>query len=158
MSAMDKRLIGMIFGMMWLVFTACASPPGSIPNTGGGQTPLADKNLANTKWQLVSFGQSGQEAPVIAGSTITLVFNSEGLAGGSGSCNAYSVQYEVKGGSLSFGDIIRTLTACKQEGIGQQEQRYFLAIQQSNKFELAGDRLTIWYDDGQGVLNFVNTE
>jgi heat shock protein HslJ len=155
MSAVDKRLIGAIFGMVFLVCTACASQPGSIPNTGGGQTPLAERNLANTKWKLVSFSEPGLETPVIVGSTITLEFDSEGQAGGSGSCNAYSIQYEMKDNMLSLGELIHTMTACEQEGIGQQEQRYFQAIENAGRFELAGNRLMIWYADGQGVLNFV---
>jgi heat shock protein HslJ len=59
----------------------------------------------------------------------------------------------VQGNRLSFGDITRTLMACAPKGIGEQEQRYFQALETTSRFGLAGDRLTIWYDGGQGVLN-----
>ena len=45
--------------------------------------------------------------------------------------------------------------ACEQEGIGEQEQHYFRGLESANTFELAGDRLAIWNDNLQGVLNFV---
>ncbi len=158
MSPVDKRLIGVIFGMVWLVFTACASQPGSIPNTGGGRTPLVERNLANTRWKLVSFGELNAERPVIKGSTVTLEFDFEGHAGGSGGCNAYSLPYEVKDNVLFPGEIIHTLTACEQDDIEQQELLYFQALANAGRFELNGNRLTVWYVDEHGVLNFVKME
>jgi hypothetical protein len=56
---------------------------------------------------------------------------------------------------LSVGEITRTLMACQQEGIGQQEERYIQALETAGNFELTGDHLSIWYEDGQGVLNWV---
>jgi heat shock protein HslJ len=146
-----------IIAFVFLVFAACTPKPGSIPNTGDGQTPKSDKKLVNTSWTLVSFGQPSAEVPVIEGSTVTLQFNSEGEASGSGSCNSYSGQYQVKENLLSFGEINRTLKACEQEGIDQQEQDYLQALGSAGRFELAGDRLTIWYDNDQGVLNWVKS-
>jgi heat shock protein HslJ len=142
-----------IIALVFLVFAACTPKFESKPNTGDSQTPEADRNLINTSWTLVSFGQPGAETPVIAGSTVTLEFNAEGRASGSGSCNSYSAQYQVKEGLLSFNEINRTLMACEQEGIDQQEQAYLQALGNAGRFELTGDRLTIWYDNDQGVLN-----
>jgi heat shock protein HslJ len=61
----------------------------------------------------------------------------------------------VDGGKLSFGQITSTLMACADEGVMDQEQRYFQALQNAGEFTLDGDRLTVLYDDGQGALNFV---
>ena len=60
-------------------------------------------------------------------------------------------------GRLSFNEINRTLMACQQEGIDQQEQNYLQALETAGNFELAGDYLTIGYDNGQGVLNWVKS-
>jgi heat shock protein HslJ len=129
--------------------------PGLIPNTGSSQTPEAESNLANTKWMLMSFGQPGAETPVIVGSSTTIEFDSQGQAGGSGGCNSYDTTYEVQDNMISFGEITRTLMACQQGGIGEQEGRYFQALESASTFELAGDRLTIWYGDQGNTLNFV---
>ncbi len=72
-------------------------------------------------------------------------------------CNSYSAQYQVKENLLSFGEINRTLMACEQPGIGQQEQDYLQALESAGRFELAGDHLTIWYGNGQGVRNWVKS-
>src|SRR6266511_2114238 len=58
-------------------------------------------------------------------------------------CNSSSAQYQVKENLLSFGEINRTLMACEQPGIGQQEQDYLQALESAGRFELAGDHLTI---------------
>jgi heat shock protein HslJ len=143
-----------IVGLLFLMLAACTPQSNSLPDTGDGQTPVAEVNLADTKWMLVSFGEPGAETTVIEGSTITLAFDAEGQAGGSGGCNSYGAQYEVQGDKLSFGVITRTLMACDADGIGEQEQRYFQALETTSRFELTGDHLTIWYEDGQGVLNW----
>jgi heat shock protein HslJ len=132
----------LIVAVLALAASACAagSPAGA--------------SLANTKWTLVSFGAPDAENPVIVGTNITLEFQQDGQAGGSGGCNSYGAQYKVQGDTISFSQIVSTLMACTQEGVDQQEQRYFAALQATGQFELAGDLLTIQYDNGQGVLNF----
>lgn len=158
MLSLNKRLIELTLGVVVLVCTACTPQSGSLPITGAGQTPEAGGNLANTQWRLVSFGEPGVETPVMESSSITLEFDTQGQVDGSGGCNSYSARYEVQGNQLSFGEITRTLRACEQEGITQQEQNYFQALEVAGRFELDGDHLAIRYDDGQGVLNYVKLE
>jgi heat shock protein HslJ len=146
-----------LIALVFLVFAGCTPKSGSIPTTGDSQTPDADKNLVNTSWRLVSFGQPSAEISVIEDSNVTLQFNAEGKASGSGSCNSYSAQYQVKENLVSFGEINHTLMACEQEGIDEQEQNYLQALETAGKFALAGDHMTIWYDNGQGVLNWVKS-
>ena len=110
--------------------------------------------LANSQWTLVSFGPSGEETPVVPGTTVTLQFDAAGQAGGSGGCNTYGMDYQAQGNILSIGTIISTEMACLDEDTMDQEQRYFAALQAAGEFELTAEELTIWYDDGQGVLNF----
>lgn len=157
MFTLDKRLSSLMIGLLVLVFTACIPQPGSIPNTGEDQTPEAQSSLADTKWRLVSLGEAGVETPVLEGPTVTLEFDAGGQVVGSGGCNSYGAHYQVQGNLLSFREIIHTQMACQQEGIGQQEDRYVQALQTAGRFELTGDRLTIWYDDGQGKLNLVKS-
>lgn len=120
--------------------------------------PTADNPLANTQWQLESFGPVGAETPVVEGSTVTLEFDATGQAGGSGGCNSYGTEYQVQNGTLVFGEIVSTLMACADENIGEQEQQYYQALETAGEFEVSGDRLTIYYNDGQGVLNFVSAD
>ena len=127
----------------------------SLPQNGVGQTTEANTDLSNSRWELVSFGFPGQEKAVTEGHAITLVFLEGGLAGGSGSCNAYSAQYKLEMNLLSFGELTQVKKTCKQEGIAQQEADYFKALKSTTRFEAGEDWLTIHYNDGQGELNWV---
>ncbi|MGI6209626.1 MAG: META domain-containing protein [Anaerolineae bacterium] len=136
---------------------------GATPEATPEETPAADATpdgeaenpLVGTSWMLVSFGEPGAETQVIEGSTITLEFDAQGQAGGEGGCNSYSGPYEVQDSTIIFGELVRTLIACTQEGINEQEDAYLEALSAAERFELAEDSLTIWYDGEQGVLNFV---
>lgn len=152
-------------GLMLATFalSACAAQAGAGQLRGtepeeSGDRGTSGDSLANTEWRLISFGALGAEMPVIEGSTITLGFDSEGQAGGTGGCNSYGAPYEVQDNALSFGEISRTMMACAQEEIGKQERNYFLAVETAGNFLLDEDRLTIWYDSGQGVLNLVKSD
>jgi heat shock protein HslJ/photosystem II stability/assembly factor-like uncharacterized protein len=103
---------------------------------------------------LESFGPQGGETPGIEGSTITLEFDASGQAGGSGGCNSYGGEYTVEGNTLTFGLINSTLRACLDEAVTQQEAQYLAALQSAESFELTADTLTIFYEGGEGVLNF----
>ena len=124
-----------------VVATAAASP-----STPSGAVDV----LAGTRWQLVSFGQGATPSPVLPAATITLEFQAGGQAGG----NSYGGTYQVQGNTLALSQIISTMMACADDQVNQQEQRYFKALQAAGTFEVTGDRLTIWYDNQQGVLNF----
>jgi heat shock protein HslJ len=157
MFTLDKSLSSLMIGLLLLVVTACTPKSGSIPNAGEKPSPETQSSLANTKWTLVSFGEPQGETPLVDGSTVTLEFNTSGQALGSGGCNSYSAHYEVQGNTLSSSEITHTLMACQQEGIGQQEERYFRALETASKFELVGEHLTIWYDGNRGILNLVKS-
>ncbi|HEX6384344.1 MAG TPA: META domain-containing protein [Anaerolineae bacterium] len=116
--------------------------------------PGDESSLANTQWQLISFGPVGNETPVVAGSTPTLEFDATGQAGGNSGCNTFGADYQVQDNMISFGEIVTTEIACLEEGVMDQEQQYYQALQSAGTFELTGNTLTIWYDDGQSVLNF----
>jgi len=111
--------------------------------------------LENTSWQLASFGAFGMEIPVIADSLITLEFSADGEVGGSGGCNSYSGVYQVQNDTLLFSEIVSTLIACVDEDVMQQEIDYLAALQVADRFVIAGDTLTIWYDSSSGMLTFI---
>jgi heat shock protein HslJ len=162
----NRKIAALIGGLLILVFAACTPQGGPVPNTGATPfpdtaapgpstgTPGPENPLAATRWALVSVGEPGAETPVLQGTEITLEFEEAGQAGGSGGCNSYGAEYEIQDGKLSFDQIVTTEMACLDEGVMEQEQRYYQALQAAGEFELAGDQLKIWFDNRQGVLNF----
>jgi heat shock protein HslJ len=118
-------------------------------------TATAEVGLEGTQWILLSLGRPGEEAPVIEATEVTLSFEAGNQAGGSAGCNTFGGDYEVTDNSLAFSQVVSTLRACAEEPLNEQEQRYLAALQSAGGFAVSEAQLTIWYDDGQGVLNFV---
>ena len=118
------------------------------------QPPTSENDLANTRWQLVSFGAADDAAPVLPDSTITLEFGADAKAGGESGCNSYGGAYSVHGDRLGFDEIVSTLKACADEAISEQEAQYLEALRAAGRYTLSRDILTIWYDGKGGVLNF----
>jgi heat shock protein HslJ len=116
--------------------------------------PEALDPLAGTVWALASYGEPGAESPVITGPQLNLAFETGGQVGGFSGCNSFGGQYEVEGQSLSFSEINSTLVACAEEDLMAQELQYLQALLIAERFEQDGDQLKIWYDGGNGVLNF----
>jgi hypothetical protein len=117
-----------------------ASPEGVSGPVGG------ESGIENTLWNLVSFGETGAETPVVQGSIITLLLVA-GQAAGTGGCNGYSGSYQVEGNSISFGAITSTKMACADSQMTEQEGRYFQALETASEYELNGDQLRITSDD-----------
>ncbi len=127
-----------------------------IPAATEDATPAeGGASLENTEWQLVSFGPSGAELPVIEGSLLTLSLASDGQAGGQGGCNSFGGSYQLQGDTITFGELISTLMACVDNQVTQQEQAYLQALQSAGRYEVTADSLTIWYAEGANQLNFV---
>jgi heat shock protein HslJ len=137
------KIANLLLIMLVLITSACSSIQSS-----GGTLPIP------SEWKLVSIGNAGAEAPVVEGSSIILKFDVDGQASGTGGCNSYGAKYEAQGHNLVFKEFISTMMACVDEQVNQQESQYFAALQAATKFEILGDNLIIYYDDGQSQLNF----
>ncbi len=148
----NRLLRYLLFLALALVFAACNT---AAEDSGEGEPlPGGDNELVGTNWTLVSYGPSGAETPVLDGTTVTLGFESAAQLGGSGGCNSYGAEYTATNGSLSVGDIASTLMACVEEGVTEQEQDYLTALSGANEYQIEGDQLIIWYDNGGGVMTF----
>lgn len=150
MRTLNRRLLAVLVGFWLLILSACASSDVELP---GGMD-----NLEDTRWRLVSYGQPGAENQVIEGTEVTLQLEDQGQALGSGGCNTFGAQYKISGGEISITSLISTLLACTVEGVMEQEEAYFQALQAAGEFESTDDQLRVWYDNGGSVLNFVRIE
>ena len=138
-----KRLYLLIISLVLIVSACTSTQPGGEVLT------------IPSKWNLVSFGKKGAETPVIQNSAITLEFAENNQVGGSGGCNSYGAKVEVQGKTLTISEIVSTLMACVDDQVMEQETQYFTALQGVSNYEISGDNMTIFYEDGQSQLNFV---
>jgi heat shock protein HslJ len=142
MRARNAFLIGMTW-VLTVILAACATPEPTSP-------PLEGNPLDGTEWQLVSLHG---EKP-IQGKAITLLFG-VGTLEGSGGCNTYGGSYKASGGGLTLSDLYWTEMACMEpEGIMEQEQDYFRALDAAVRFQQDGDRLALYDASGTEVLAF----
>jgi peptidyl-Lys metalloendopeptidase len=120
----------------WMV--ACAAAAQSQPLAQGSA-------LAGTEWVLVSLKGNA----LMEGKTVTLHFGDTSIEG-SGGCNTYGGSYTASGDSVNLSDVYWTEMACMEpEGIMEQEQVYFQALNAAAGYRVNGDRLEL--TDGAGV-------
>ena len=112
-----------------------------------GETPLV-----GTQWILVGYGDPGSPTAVEAGTTIIAIFSEDGNITGSGGCNYYAGSYEIQDDQISVGPLATTGTICP---IGSEQETVYLdALGKAQTYQLFGQRLSISYDDGQGLLTY----
>jgi parallel beta-helix repeat protein len=138
------------------------TPPGfASPITTQQLLSLADEwakpswpiVLSGTLWELQSFGPIGTEEKVLPGTQVTLQFALDGRITGDGGCNHYFSSYKIGADNiLSIGSIGITLIYC--ESTLEQERQYLNALGNASAFNVDQNRLQLFYNDGQGVLNF----
>ncbi|MCB0195937.1 MAG: META domain-containing protein [Anaerolineae bacterium] len=138
--------------------------------------------LEQVLWTLESFGDPAGQQPVSTETDITALFtptdeatadeeaddeetdeeavdedeavevDSVGIVSGSTGCNRYSAGYSKTGRQLSLEPAITTLMACET---GQEAEQAFLAALESiERYQVLGDQLRVFYEDGLQVLTF----
>ena len=130
-----KRKIGLIFWfvMLFLVLVSCIGDLGA--------------QLDGTDWRLVSYGGKY----VIPGSGPTLVFD-DGRVVGNASCNNFGSSYNASGSKLEIGDAERTLMACLDNDLMDQENAYMQLLGETNHFEILDSQLVITTISGKQLV------
>jgi heat shock protein HslJ len=116
--------------------------------------PPAPSPLVGTTWNLDSFYTADAVSSVIAGTTITAVFDKDGSVTGSAGCNRYFASYTVTGTSMSIGSAGSTKMYCTSPGVGQQESTYLASLGRAATFVITGDRLVLADPKGATLLSF----
>ena len=106
-------------------------------------------SLANTRWRLAALGDA--DAPADAVGDATAEFTAAELTGWTG-CNSYSARYSVQGSELRFDDLSWTEAGCATDALFQQEQRMQDSLANLERFEVSGQRLTLYSQDGQVLV------
>jgi heat shock protein HslJ len=98
--------------------------------------------LAGTSWNVTGINNGNQAVvSLAAGSSITLVFGTDGSVSGNGGCNTYNGSVAVDGDAIAFGPLMSTQMACPQP-VMDQETQFFAALAASSTFNISGSTLT----------------
>ena len=117
-------------------------------------TPPAPEPLTGTNWTLDSFYGADAVSSVIAGTTITAVFDENGNVTGSAGCNSYFASYNVTRVPMSIGPVVSTRMYCTSNGVMQQESAYLASLGRAATFTITGDRLSLADAKGATLLSF----
>jgi len=119
--------------------------------------PPLPVELAGREWRL-------EAVEVVGGPTLwrssdpdqfTLIFSSTTISGQAG-CNSYEARHRVNRFTRSFstGPVFHTLVGCLDPDLRAREDAFFDALAGTSRYELSGDELRVYFDDGMKVLVF----
>lgn len=110
--------------------------------------------LKGTSWQLSEVDAGGVATVPVEGTTITLVFGSDGTVSGSSGCNTYNGEYRLSAGEqIVFLNLASTMKAC-DEAVMKQEMEYLRLLGTGGVYFLNGNRLKLEVDKSKSTLLF----
>ena len=136
-----------------LVFTRGQTVIGPSEPITDPNMPVSSDDLVGSSWKLTEINGK----PPVPGVDVTLTFEADGKAGGSGGCNGYGGSYSAANGTISFKEIVSTMMACAEQNKMDQEQVYFDALNKATIYSVEGDTLKIGTDADPAVLVFTRT-
>ncbi len=110
--------------------------------------------LSGTSWNVTGYNNGrGGVTSVIIGTELDVNFDEESVSGLAG-CNNYNGGYEVDGENISFGPLATTRKFCSDpEGTMEQETEFLAALEGATRFEIQGDRMDMYFEDGARALS-----
>ena len=116
--------------------------------------PANTADIENSTWILEYYGEPDNLQAILEGTEVTAIFSSEeDRLTGSGGCNTYFGDYQVKESELSIPVLASTEMACiEPEGVMEQEQEYLSTLQAAESYTIEGTELEIFC--GNKILVF----
>jgi heat shock protein HslJ len=130
----------------------------------GTLTFVADRTpLVGALWVLVSLGDADEPQEPVEGSNFTAQFSRNpnapsGVVAGTTGCNEYSAAYTSNLEEIKVNLPAKTRNEECLAGLFEQEQQFFLAMNDARTYQILGDVLFIPYDEGNQVLVFAATQ
>lgn len=141
-------LITVLAGLMVLIpFLFAAGCTGNPPEP-------AEMNLDGTRWTLKEYVYEATSWHVLEGTTVTLLFSEGGSISGSAGCNHYFGSYELKGDTITIGQVGQTMMYCMGAGVMEQESRYLSLLSDAVSVTATNDTLSFADSHGFTILSF----
>jgi heat shock protein HslJ len=115
--------------------------------------------LTGALWSLVALGDVTKQQAPVKGSNFTAQFilipgSPSGVLNGTTGCNEYTTAFAVSTTEIKINLPVATQNKTCVPGLTDQEQIYFLALNNASTYQISGNTLTIPYDDGKQALVF----
>lgn len=125
----------------------CLSACQSSPNNGNDKNKPPSTGLTGITWRLTDFVKA--DIPTSGQTNLTFTKDQHRVSGSAG-CNRYFGNYERQDNRLRFLQIGATKMQCMNM---TEENHFFKAIQQVNRFKIVNHRLTL-FQDQQPLMTF----
>ncbi|HSN51250.1 MAG TPA: META domain-containing protein [Woeseiaceae bacterium] len=110
-----------------------------------------DVTLTNTYWKLVELNGGAVEPG--EDRELHMILRGEDEVGGYAGCNQFMGSFTVAADGLSFGPIASTRRLCAESM--QQEHAFLQALENAQRFSIAGENLAIENAGGEIAMRFV---
>jgi heat shock protein HslJ len=132
-------------------------PSGTLTYTAN-RTPLTE-----ALWKLVSMGDVNNPQPPVTGSNFAAQFSAvpgsfSGILTGTTGCNEYSSAFTASVTEIKINPPVSTQNTSCAPGLTEQEQNYYLALNNATTYTISGNNLILPYDDGKQSLIFEGTQ
>lgn len=109
--------------------------------------------LSGTSWNVIAHNNGrGGVTSVIIGTELTVNFDEEMVSGLAG-CNNYNGGYETEGEAINIGPLATTRKFCSEpEGTMDQESEFLAALEGSTRYEIVGQRMDMFLEDGARAM------
>ncbi len=130
----------------------------------GTLTYVADRTpLIGALWVLVSLGDVDEPQEPVEGANFTAQFtrnpeSPSGVVAGTTGCNEYSAAYTSNLEEIKINLPQMTQNQDCVSGLFEQEQGYFLAMNNATTYTILGNTLILPYDEGRQALVFAATQ
>jgi heat shock protein HslJ len=119
--------------------------------------------LTGALWVLEVLGDIEQPQFPVEGSNFTIQFNRSpsaptGVASGTTGCNEYASSFTASLTEIKVNQPVTTGNTSCVPGLIDQEQLFFLALNDAAEYRILGDKLVIPYDDNRQSLVFTATQ
>lgn len=130
----------------------------------GTLTYVADRTpLVGALWELVSLGEVDEPQEPVEGAHFTAQFTRDpkapsGVMAGTTGCNEYSAVFTSNLEEIKVNLPQKTKNQDCVTGLFEQEQQYFLALNDATSYQILGGTLILPYDEGRQALVFAATQ
>ena len=128
---------------------------------GAGGAVLAtfaaqSQSLAATSWRVTDINNGkGAVVSLVAETTVTMSFATNGKVAGSAGCNNYTSTYSRDGDKLTFTSAAATRRMCFAAGVMEQEHAFLKALETTATARMEGNRLELRTADGALAMSLI---
>jgi heat shock protein HslJ len=119
--------------------------------------------LEGALWSLIALGDVNEPQNPVSGSNFTAQFmrnpqSPSGVLAGTTGCNEYAAAYAASLEEIKINPPVSTQNTSCVPGLTDQEQLYYLALNDATTYRISGNTLTIPYDQDRQALVFQGTQ